>query len=68
MFLLNRDRKAKTSIALWIPVMWLLIAGSRAVSQWMAVMGFAAVSPGREELLRQDAALRAADNETSTKA
>ena len=45
MFLLNRDRKAKTSIALWIPVMWLLIAGSRAVSQWMAVMGFAAPAP-----------------------
>ena len=45
MFLLNRDRKAKTSVALWIPVMWLLIAGSRAVSQWMAVMGLAAPAP-----------------------
>ncbi len=51
MFLLNRDRTAKTSIALWIPVMWLLIAGSRAVSQWAAVMGFS--SPVTSDLSSQ---------------
>jgi O-antigen ligase len=36
LFLLNRDRNARTSKALWIPVAWLLIAGSRPVSVWLA--------------------------------
>ena len=31
---LDRDQKARTSNALWIPVIWLSIAGSRSVSQW----------------------------------
>jgi exopolysaccharide production protein ExoQ len=35
LFLLNRDKKARTSIALWIPVLWLLLAGSRNVGEWM---------------------------------
>jgi len=35
LFALNRDRKARTSPALWIPVIWLLIAGSRMVSDWL---------------------------------
>lgn len=30
----NRDIKGRTSKALWIPVFWLLIAGSRPVSSW----------------------------------
>jgi O-antigen ligase len=34
LFWLDWDRKAKTSKALWIPVLWLGIAGSRPVSQW----------------------------------
>jgi exopolysaccharide production protein ExoQ len=34
LFVLNRDEKAETSKALWIPVIWLLITGSRAVSSW----------------------------------
>ena len=34
LFLLNRDRRARTSKALWIPVVWLLIAGSRNVGEW----------------------------------
>src|SRR5882724_8710130 len=41
LFALDRDREARTSPALWIPVMWLLIVGSRAVSQWMTATGFA---------------------------
>ena len=36
LFLLNRDRNAQTSKALWIPVVWMLIAGSRPVSVWLA--------------------------------
>jgi len=36
-FWLDRDRKAPTSWALWIPGMWLLISGSRHVSQWLGM-------------------------------
>jgi exopolysaccharide production protein ExoQ len=35
LFWLDRDPQAKTSKALWIPVIWLLLAGSRNVSEWM---------------------------------
>jgi exopolysaccharide production protein ExoQ len=35
LFLLDRDREARTSKALWLPVVWLSIAGSRMVSQWL---------------------------------
>jgi exopolysaccharide production protein ExoQ len=34
LFFLDRDAKAQTSKALWIPVTWLLIVGSRPVSMW----------------------------------
>lgn len=34
LFWLNYDRTIRTSKALWIPVVWLLIAGSRAPSSW----------------------------------
>jgi exopolysaccharide production protein ExoQ len=35
LFALNRDRTVRTSKALWIPVIWLLINGSRPVSAWL---------------------------------
>ena len=35
LFLLDRDRKSRVSPALWIPVAWLLLAGSRMVSEWL---------------------------------
>lgn len=35
LFVLDRDSKAQTSKALWIPVMWLSISSSRMVSQWL---------------------------------
>jgi exopolysaccharide production protein ExoQ len=35
LFWLDRDRKARTSPVLWIPVAWFLINGSRPVSQWL---------------------------------
>src|SRR6266571_84796 len=35
LFLLDRDPKSRTSPALWIPVAWVLIAGSRMVSPWL---------------------------------
>ncbi len=35
LFVLYRDPKARTSKALWIPTIWILLAGSRMVSQWL---------------------------------
>jgi exopolysaccharide production protein ExoQ len=35
LFALDRIRKVETSIALWIPVVWLFIAGSRPLSFWL---------------------------------
>jgi exopolysaccharide production protein ExoQ len=35
LFRLNREPRAQTSTALWIPVMWLFIAASRNVSDWL---------------------------------
>ncbi len=39
LFLLNRDSKVTTSKALWIPVVWFLIVGSRDVSMWLSAFG-----------------------------
>jgi O-antigen ligase len=39
LFVLNRDPKARTSKALWIPVVWFLIVGSRDVSLWLSAFG-----------------------------
>jgi exopolysaccharide production protein ExoQ len=36
LFVLNRDRKARTSAALWVPVVWFLIIASRSASVWLA--------------------------------
>ena len=44
LFVLDRDPKVRTSKALWIPVMWLLINGSRPVAGWLQ-MGPAMDSP-----------------------
>jgi len=35
LFILNRERGGRTSITLWLPVVWVSIAGSRMVSQWL---------------------------------
>lgn len=39
LFYLNRDRTVRTSKALWLPVIWLWITGSRSVSAWFGVDG-----------------------------
>lgn len=39
LFRLDRDRTVKTSRALWLPVLWLWIAGSRSVGQWLEMFG-----------------------------
>src|SRR6266581_4794397 len=35
LFLLDRDRTPRVSPALWIPVAWVFLAGSRMVSEWL---------------------------------
>ena len=35
LFRLDRDRKSPVSAALWLPVAWMSIGASRAVSQWL---------------------------------
>jgi exopolysaccharide production protein ExoQ len=37
LFILDRDRKDRTSWALWVPLIWFLIAGSRPVSAWLGM-------------------------------
>ncbi|MGA7555918.1 MAG: O-antigen ligase family protein [Candidatus Acidiferrales bacterium] len=37
LFFLDRDNSVRTSKALWIPVIWLWIVGSRAVSVWLGL-------------------------------
>jgi O-antigen ligase len=32
---LDRERNGRTSVALWLPVIWLFLAGSRSVSEWL---------------------------------
>jgi exopolysaccharide production protein ExoQ len=41
LFLLDRDKSVRTSKALWLPVIWIWIAGSRAVSGWFPGSGSA---------------------------
>ncbi len=39
LFYLNRDKSVQNSKALWLPVIWLWIAGSRPVSAWFGIGG-----------------------------
>lgn len=46
LFFLDRDSSARPSKALWLPVIWLWINGSRPLSAWLG-MGLASDSPGQ---------------------
>lgn len=37
LFFLDRDKSLRTSKALWLPVIWLWIVGSRPVSVWLGI-------------------------------
>jgi exopolysaccharide production protein ExoQ len=37
LFYLNRDRSVRKSKALWLPVVWISLAGSRGVSEWFGL-------------------------------
>jgi exopolysaccharide production protein ExoQ len=39
LFYLNRNTSVRTSVALWLPVIWLWIVGSRPVSSWLGIGG-----------------------------
>jgi exopolysaccharide production protein ExoQ len=39
LFFLNRDKSVRNSTALWLPVIWLWIVGSRPVSAWLGMGG-----------------------------
>jgi hypothetical protein len=34
LFVLDYDRRSRTSAALWIPIFWILLAGSRSLQDW----------------------------------
>jgi exopolysaccharide production protein ExoQ len=44
LFALDRDRKIRTSKALWLPVIWIWIIGSRDISVWLGIGPTASVS------------------------
>lgn len=46
LFFLDRDSSARTSKALWLPVVWLWINGSRPLSAWLG-MGLPSDAPGQ---------------------
>ena len=37
LFFLDRDKSVRNSKALWLPVIWLWIVGSRPVSAWLGM-------------------------------
>jgi len=39
LFFLNRDASIRNAKALWLPVLWLWIAGSRPASDWLGIWG-----------------------------
>src|SRR5262245_54270932 len=39
LFWLDRERRVRTSAAVFIPMAWLLIAGSRNISEWLDLSG-----------------------------
>jgi len=46
LFWLDRDRSVRTSKALWLPVIWVSITGSRSISTWLG-MGVPMEIPGQ---------------------
>ena len=37
LYWLDRDPSARTSKALWLPIVWFSLAGSRSVTQWLGI-------------------------------
>jgi O-antigen ligase len=49
LFWLDRDRASRTSPALWLPVIWFFIGGSRMVSQWLGIEPLEMIDPSSLE-------------------
>jgi exopolysaccharide production protein ExoQ len=45
LFVLDRDKETKTSLALWLPILWLSVGASRNISQWLNWDQFGNLSP-----------------------
>src|ERR1700736_6657996 len=48
LFAADRDKSARASKALWIPVAWLFLNCSRPVSVWLATFGFGGSLQGQD--------------------
>jgi exopolysaccharide production protein ExoQ len=46
LFALDRDQKVQASKALWLPVIWIWIVGSRNISAWLGISPFVATAGG----------------------
>src|SRR5690242_14870131 len=59
LFLFRRESREKTQVsrALWIPLIWFLISGSRFVSQWLSLVGAPFGNASPEEGSPLDAAV-----------
>jgi len=58
-FLFRRDFRESRNVtgALWIPLLWVLLIGSRPVSQWLNIFGLTAISSTTDEGTPIDAAI-----------
>lgn len=50
LFFLDRDTSVRTSKALWLPIIWLWIVGSRPVSVWLGISAAGATNMPLEQL------------------
>jgi exopolysaccharide production protein ExoQ len=60
LFVLDRDKSVRNSKALWLPVIWLWIVGSRPVSMWFGLSGSGDSLAGSLDGSPADAAVYAA--------
>jgi O-antigen ligase len=60
LFYFDRDKRARTSRALWLPVIYFWIIGSRSVAEWLTEAGWLNVSSGNTNAQLQGSPLDAA--------
>jgi exopolysaccharide production protein ExoQ len=51
LFWLDRDQDIRTSWALWLPVVWLSLSGSRSVSQWLQAGDSLSIEAAEQSML-----------------
>jgi exopolysaccharide production protein ExoQ len=50
LFYLDRDKTVRTSRALWLPIIWIALAGSRSISAWLSARAWYNVDPDSSPL------------------